>query len=232
MKHYFTRIAGGLAVAALPLAMLATSGAASASSHIRPNATAECGAGPNCTSPDVQNSSLLNELALSHAGRRVIVAAADSSDPNQDWRYHLRGTVSFLYNLGISPMFGINAQDVFLYGSDEVYALEWAPYGRGSDKCLADRRGKAVLVHCTAAANQEFIAAGVADDVIAGATNAANPDFSAAFGISIPHADVNNHDALTARGEGRQLIFTDVNTSGSLNQYFDDDLTNTGAPAS
>lgn len=231
MRNYITRLATGLAVAALPVLALTAAGTASASvAPVRPAATAECNVGPNCTSPDVQNSSLVNELVLAHAGKKVIVTDADSSDPAQDWRYNLEGTVSDLFNGGIDPMFGLTPQDNRLYGSDEVYQLESAPYGAPSDRCLTDVKGKAVLAHCALAANQQFIAADFSQGVEAGITNAANPD-EADFALSIPHADVGNHDALTAHGDNAQLTFNDVNSAGSLKQYWDDDQNNNGAPS-
>jgi hypothetical protein len=84
-----------------------------------------------CTSPYTQLGGSGEVLTVD--GSTVDMAAASSTNTDQDWTVEYESSVSALEGIGL-----VSDRMTLNYGLSYVYQFEWAPDGQTSDQCLAD----------------------------------------------------------------------------------------------
>jgi hypothetical protein len=71
-------------------------------------------------------------------GQPVIMFAASSTDPGEDWTFTTGTTVHDFYQAGL-----ISRATALHYGKDEAYEIEYAPAGASTGLCMGVRASKA-----------------------------------------------------------------------------------------
>ncbi len=114
------------AAAAIPLAMLASTSGAGAST---PSCGRQC---VNVFSKEFGHHFVLDVLhARARVGQPIILFQASSHDGGQDFTYAFQGTVDDFYSLGlVSP--GVELH----YKRNPAFEIEYSPYGVGSNLCV------------------------------------------------------------------------------------------------
>jgi hypothetical protein len=71
-------------------------------------------------------------------GQSVILFAASSTDPGEDWTFTTETTVQEFYRAGL-----VSRATALHYGKDEAYEIEYAPAGAPTGLCMGVRASKA-----------------------------------------------------------------------------------------
>ena len=140
------------AAAAIPLAMLAATSPASAS-------TPSCGHScVNLFSKEFRHHYVLDVLnARARVGQPIILFQQSTHDGAQDFTYAELGTVDDFYNVGL-----VSGALELRYAHNPAFELEYSPYGVGSNLCVgthkrANWRTKVSLQWCGASSKTVWI---------------------------------------------------------------------------
>jgi hypothetical protein len=112
-------------------ALIVTAIAAASLLHSRSAGASTAACGSACTSPSVESLGTTDVLTVS--GTNVVMAAASSTNTNQDWTTEAQGTVSAAVLDGI-----VSAKLNLNYSNDTLVEFQYAPGGIPSDQCLAN----------------------------------------------------------------------------------------------
>jgi hypothetical protein len=179
MRNRFGRalcgLAAGVAVTTA-IGMMGAGAASAATHHAKPNATEACG--DNCLNFYTEllgDDSILNAYVPGDTGvggkvgQKVTIKFGSNSHPNEDWTNYASddGTVETVADFcGAWPApqsFNPTSYVCQNYSADDVFELDWSPFGNESGLCAGVARGgvnneNITLQNCGASDNTLWIA--------------------------------------------------------------------------